>query len=65
MNWTKKARDELDQTFVIISHDMDFVLDVCDKASLMRGGKLLSTGTPEEIVAELTGEEKADMIKDH
>jgi hypothetical protein len=31
----------------------------------MRGGKLLSTGTPEEIVAELTGEEKADMIKDH
>ena len=56
-----KARDELDQTFVIISHDMDFVLDVCDKASLMRGGKLLSTGTPEEIV----GEEKADMIKDH
>ena len=60
-----KARDELDQTFVIISHDMDFVLDVCDKASLMRGGKLLSTGTPEEIVAELTGEEKADMIKDH
>ena len=60
-----KARDELDQTFVIISHDMDFVLDVCDKASLMRGGKLLSTGTPEEIVAELTGEEKEDMLKDH
>jgi len=60
-----KARDELDQTFVIISHDMDFVLDVCDKASLMRGGKILKTGTPEEIVSELTGEEKEDMIKDH
>ncbi|AMK15862.1 methyl coenzyme M reductase system, component A2 [Methanobrevibacter olleyae] len=60
-----KARDELDQTFVIISHDMDFVLDVCDKASLMRGGKLLKTGTPEEIVVELTGEEKEDMLKDH
>lgn len=58
-----KARDELDQTFIIISHDMDFVLDVCDKASLMRGGKLLKTGTPEEIVKELTGEEKEDMLR--
>ena len=34
-----KAREELNQTFLIISHDMDFVIDVCDVASLMRGGK--------------------------
>ncbi len=60
-----KARDELDQTFVIVSHDMDFVLDVCDKAALMRNGKLLKVGTPQEIVSELTGEEKEDMIRDH
>ena len=60
-----KARDELDQTFVIVSHDMDFVLDVCDKAALMRNGKLLKIGTPQEIVSELTGEEKEDMIRDH
>lgn len=32
-----RAREELNQTFLIISHDMDFVLDVCDRASLMRG----------------------------
>ena len=58
-----KARTELEQTFIIISHDMDFVLDVCDRAVLMRGGKLLDIGTPEEIVKQLTPDEKEDMLK--
>ena len=59
-----KARTELEQTFIIISHDMDFVLDVCDRAALMRGGKLLDIGTPEEIVDKLTADEKEDMLKE-
>ena len=59
-----KARTELEQTFIIVSHDMDFVLDVCDRAALMRGGKLLDIGTPEEIVQQLTPDEKEDMLKD-
>ena len=59
-----KARAELEQTFIIVSHDMDFVLDVCDRAALMRGGKLLDVGTPEEIVDQLTPDEKEDMLKD-
>ena len=59
-----KARTELEQTFIIVSHDMDFVLDVCDRAALMRGGKLLDVGTPEEIVDQLTPDEKEDMLKD-
>ncbi|MDD2643461.1 MAG: methyl coenzyme M reductase system, component A2 [Methanobacteriaceae archaeon] len=59
-----RARDEFDQTFLIVSHDMDFVLDVCDRATLMRGGKVLETGKPEEIVSSLTVKEKEDMLKD-
>ena len=57
-----KARKELEQTFVIISHDMEFVLDVCDRAALMRGGKVLNIGTPEEMVKELTQDEKEGMF---
>jgi methyl coenzyme M reductase system subunit A2 len=49
----RKARKELGQTFLIISHDMDFVLDVCDRASVMRGGKILKTGLPKSIVEDL------------
>ncbi len=59
-----KAREELNQTFLIISHDMDFVLDVCDKAALMRGGKILKTGNPKDIVEELTPHEKEKMLKE-
>lgn len=60
----RKARDELKQTFVIISHDMDFVLDVCDRAALMRGGKILKTGLPADIVEDLTPSEKEKMLKE-
>ena len=57
-----KAREELKQTFLIISHDMDFVIDVCDRAALMRGGKILKIGDPKEIVKELTPDEKEKML---
>ena len=53
----------MNQTFLIISHDMDFVLDVCDRASIMRGGKILQTGLPQSIVEELTITEKQNMLK--
>jgi len=57
-----KAREELEQTFLIISHDMDFVIDVCDRTALMRGGKILKIGEPETIVKELTPEEEEKML---
>lgn len=57
-----KAREDLEQTFLIVSHDMDFVIDVCDKVTLMRGGKILKTGDPKEIVKELTPDEKEKMM---
>ena len=59
------AREELDQTFIIISHDMDFVLECCDTAALMRDGKLLDEGKPEEIVDQLTSQEKTKMLNKH
>jgi methyl coenzyme M reductase system subunit A2 len=58
------AREELNQTFLIISHDMEFVLDVCDRAALMRGGKILQVGDPKSIVEELTPHEKQNMLKE-
>jgi len=58
----RKAREELNQTFLRISHDMDFVLDVCDRAGLMRGGKILKIGDPQAIVDELTPTEKKKML---
>jgi methyl coenzyme M reductase system subunit A2 len=54
------ARDEMDETFIVVSHDMDFVRDVCDRLALMRGGKIIDIGPTKEILAKVTEEEKND-----
>ncbi|WP_456486579.1 methyl coenzyme M reductase system, component A2 [Candidatus Alkanophaga liquidiphilum] len=46
----KKARDTLGQTYIIVSHDMDFIDMVCDRAALMRVGKIIVEGDPSEVV---------------
>ena len=56
------AREELGETFIIVSHDMDFVSDVCDRAALMRNGKLIHVGTPEEVLSLITKEEEKEML---
>ena len=45
-----KARDELDETFIVVSHDMDFVTNCCDRAAFMRDGKIVEIGKPEDII---------------
>jgi len=54
------ARDEMDETFIVVSHDMDFVRDICDRLALMRGGKIIETGPTAQVLAQVTDEEKAD-----
>ena len=54
------ARDEMDETFIVVSHDMDFVRDICDRLALMRGGKIIQIGTTDEILSQVTDEEKND-----
>lgn len=53
-----RARDEFGSTFIVVSHDMDFVLNCCDRGVLMEGGRVRLIGTPEEIVDELTKENR-------
>jgi len=45
------ARDEMDETFIVVSHDMDFVRDVCDRVALMRGGKVIDIGKTADVLA--------------
>ncbi|NLA39135.1 MAG: methyl coenzyme M reductase system, component A2 [Methanomicrobiales archaeon] len=55
------AREEMDETFIVVSHDMDFVRDICDRVALMRGGKIIKMGPTEEVLAHLTEEERRVM----
>ncbi|RPI40612.1 MAG: methyl coenzyme M reductase system, component A2 [Methanoregulaceae archaeon] len=54
------ARDEMDETFIVVSHDMDFVRDICDRVALMRGGKIIDIGPTAQVLAQLTEEERRD-----
>jgi methyl coenzyme M reductase system subunit A2 len=55
------ARDEMDETFVIVSHDMEFVRDVCDRCMFIRGGKIVKIGPTHEVFMALTNAEKDVM----
>jgi len=54
------ARDEMDETFIVVSHDMDFVRDVCDRVALMRGGKIIQIGTTAEVLGQVTEDDRRD-----
>ena len=53
-----KAREEVGETFVVVSHDMDFVNEICDRVALMRDGKIVDIGGPKSVLSQLTDEEK-------
>ena len=56
------ARKELGETFLIVSHDMDFVMNCCDRAVLMKDGKIVVAGEPKKIIDHLTESESAEML---
>ncbi len=55
----RKSREDLDQTYLIVSHDIDFIMDVCDRAALMRGGKIIAVGPPNDVINTMREQEKA------
>jgi len=57
------AREEMEETFIVVSHDMDFVRDICDRLALMRGGKIVKIGKTEEVLASLTKDEREVMSR--
>ncbi|MCW7077504.1 MAG: methyl coenzyme M reductase system, component A2, partial [Candidatus Syntrophoarchaeum sp.] len=45
-----QSRKEMNQTYLIMSHDIDFMERVCDRAMLMSGGEVIKIGEPSEII---------------
>ena len=58
------AREEMEDTFIVVSHDMDFVRDICDRCALMRFGKIVRVGPTHEVLAEVTEEERDIMANE-
>ncbi|MCQ2056158.1 MAG: methyl coenzyme M reductase system, component A2 [archaeon] len=47
-----RARKDLRETFIVVSHDMDFIVNCCDRAALMKDGKIIKIEKPEGIISE-------------
>ena len=44
------------KTMVIVSHEMNFIYDICDKVVFLDEGKILASGTPREVLVETKNE---------
>jgi methyl coenzyme M reductase system subunit A2 len=57
------SREEINETFMIVSHDMEFVRMVCDRVMLMRAGKIVDIGSVDSVLAKVTEQERQIMAK--
>ena len=52
MTMVKKLKDKLNMTIVLISHNMNYVLEYADKVFVLKNGKINFEGTVEELFAD-------------
>ena len=45
----RRLRDEKDITFLLIEHNMDLIMELCNPIVVMSEGRKLAEGTPEEV----------------
>lgn len=50
------------KTMVIVSHEMNFIYDVCDKVMFLEGGHVIEQGTPREVLVETQNERVKQFV---
>ena len=63
-NAIRKSREYLDQTFIIITHDSDFVVDACDRSCFLLEGNIVEIGPPEKIKEKMIFSELEEIRKE-
>src|SRR5262249_60012613 len=60
----KRLQNEVGITFVFVTHDQHEALTMSDRIAVMRGGRILQIGTPEEIYERPTSRFVADFTRE-
>jgi branched-chain amino acid transport system ATP-binding protein len=48
----QQLRESLGITFLVVAHDMDLVTRLCDRLVVMTAGRVLTEGTPDDVLAD-------------
>ena len=59
-----KLRELLHKTIVFITHDFDEAIRLADRMAVMRDGRILQIGTPEELIVHPADEYVTEFIQD-
>jgi len=59
-----RLRREVNKTMVFITHDLSEALRLGDRIAIMRDGRFVQVGTPEEVVAEPADEYVSNFVRD-
>lgn len=52
LNYIRRLRDEQGKTFVLIEHDMDVIMNLCERIAVLSEGRPITEGTPEEVASD-------------
>src|SRR5690606_31288373 len=58
-----KTLKEKNKTVILVTHSMDSVRKFCNKAMMVRGGKIVAYGSPEDVANEYSMENLASVEK--
>ncbi len=53
------------QAFIVSSHDLEFILEVCDRVILLDNGTIITTGPPAEVMRDAALMEKHGLERPH
>ncbi len=52
MDLIRRLRDELALTVMLVEHDMELVMSICDQVTVLHHGRTIATGPPRTIAAD-------------
>ena len=52
MELIRRLRDELSLTLMVVEHDMELVMGLCERVAVLHDGRKIAEGTPREVAAD-------------